>query len=77
LLCDCLGVVPGALSPLALINDGDRAVELVIDDSLRNVPLMLFHPLVNTSTIALARDGWDRFLRAIGCEPTYVEVDGT
>jgi len=73
-LRDRLGVVPGALSPLALINDKERAVELVIDESLREMSRLLFHPLVNTSTIALARDGWDGFLSAIGCEPTYVAV---
>lgn len=76
LLLDRLGVVPGALSPLALINDKEGSVELVIDESLCDVSRLLFHPLVNTSTIALARDGWGRFLSSIGCEPTYVVVGG-
>lgn len=59
-LRECLGVTPGASSPLALINDGAGAVELVIDDRLRNMSRMLFHPLVNTSTMRLhARAGRD------------------
>ena len=71
-LRDRLGVAQGALSPLALINDIDRAVELVIDDGLRKGPVMLFHPLVNTSTLALTYGDWLRFLNAIGYEPLYV-----
>ena len=74
-LRDRLGVIPGALSPLALIKDNDGVVELVIDDSLREASVLLFHPLVNTSTVALACDGWDRFLSALGCQPKYVTVD--
>lgn len=73
-LREYLGVAPGALSPLALINDGARAVELIIDDSLRNVSRMLFHPPLNTSTVALARDDSHRFLGVVGREPRYIAV---
>ena len=45
-----LGIEPGAVSPLALINDLDHQVELWIDQELWQEDSIQCHPLVNTAT---------------------------
>jgi Ala-tRNA(Pro) deacylase len=65
-LYEVLGLRPGSLSPLALINDESGHVCLVIDSALSEEPRFLFHPLDNSSTVALSRAAFDDFLEAIG-----------
>ena len=69
-----LGVTPGALSPLALINDADQAVTLVMERALAGVETFLFHPLVNTATIALSADGFAAFLERADVTPRWIEL---
>ena len=68
------GVDPGAVTPLAVINDGMGAVEVVVDREVWEHERLRAHPLVNTATFVLARDDVDRFLRSTGHEPRVVEV---
>lgn len=49
-----LAVTPGAVTPLAAINDGDGAVRVVIDEALVDATAVHVHPLRNTATIGLA-----------------------
>jgi Ala-tRNA(Pro) deacylase len=53
LLFESLGVRQGAVSPLALINDREGKVRLILDASLLEAKRLAFHPLVNTATVAL------------------------
>ena len=48
-----LGVAPGAVSPLALINDRKRSVTFVIDNALLAFETIYLHPLDNTRTTAM------------------------
>ncbi len=57
-----LGLTPGAVSPFGLINDTDRAVRVVIDPALKDVPRIAFHPNVNTATIVIGFADFERFL---------------
>ncbi|QRR08142.1 prolyl-tRNA synthetase associated domain-containing protein [Burkholderia sp. MS455] len=66
-----LGVRPGSLSPLALINDHARNVRLVIDEDLAHERIFLFHPLDSTATIALSRRDFEVFLHGIGHAPSW------
>jgi len=50
-----LGILPGAVSLLALINDCSGEVEVLIDEDLWEKEMILCHPLVNSSTLALHR----------------------
>ncbi len=57
-----LGVTPGAVSILALVNDVNKEVEVIIDKDLWNSDSLRFHPLVNTSTLVISRDNVKRFM---------------
>ena len=73
LLREALGVAPGSVTPFALINDRNRRVALVVDAALLRTDPVNFHPLVNTATTAVSRDGFLRFLAALGIEPMVVD----
>lgn len=69
-----LGVRPGALSPLALVNDHERVVTLVIDERLAEEPAFLFHPLDDSATVAMSSDVFAAFLDRLGVEPLWCPV---
>ena len=49
-----LGVEPGAVSLLAVVNDIESAVEVILDADLWKASILRCHPLVNTSKIGRA-----------------------
>lgn len=67
-----LGLTAGAVSPFGIINDRDRAVTVVVDEALRGVARVGFHPNVNTATITLAFADFERFLAAQGNRVRFV-----
>ena len=72
-LYDALGVTPGSVTALALINDPERKVRFVLDLALAEADLVNFHPLTNTATTALSREGFRKFLDVLGVEPLVVD----
>jgi len=72
-----LGVEPGAVSLLGAVNDRDREVEVIVDREVWQQSTMFqCHPLVNTSTLLIPRQGIQRFFQATGHEPRVMEVPG-
>ena len=69
-----LGITPGSVSLLALVNDAAAAVEFVIDRALWMAPAVQAHPLVNDATMVLAHADLERFLAATGHTPRIVDV---
>jgi Ala-tRNA(Pro) deacylase len=61
-----LGVTPGSVSLLALVNDRAQAVEFVIDRALWDAAAVQAHPLVNTATMIFRHADLERFLAATG-----------
>ena len=70
---EALGVRPGSVTALALVNDPDRRVTFVADAALLEADPVNFHPLGNDATTALSREGFRAFLRALGREPVVVD----
>ncbi len=69
-----LGVTPGAVSMLALVNDRADRVTLVLDESLWRAEAVQCHPLVNTATLVLDHASLERFLSGISHFPRVLEV---
>lgn len=70
----CLGIEPGSVSLLALVNDTNHAVEVFIDRDLWTAPAMHCHPLVNTATLSVRHDDIERFLAATGHRYRLVDI---
>ncbi len=73
LLYETLGLTPGSVTALGLINDVERRVTFVLDKALWEADVVNFHPLTNTATTALAQDEFRRFLALLGLEPVVVD----
>ena len=69
-----LGIAPGSVSLLALVNDTAHAVEFVIDRELWNAAAVQAHPLRNDATMVIAHADLERFLAATGHVPRVIDV---
>ena len=69
-----LGVKPGAVSPLALANDPQGQVELLVDRELWKGQAIQVHPLVNTATLILSIADMERFINYTNHRVQFVDV---
>ena len=75
-LYDHLRVRPGAVTPLGLVFDADDSVTLLMDSALCDEARLIFHPCVNTASVAMStRDFLEVFLPAVHKTPVFIEVD--
>jgi Ala-tRNA(Pro) deacylase len=74
LLRETLGVEPGSVTPFAAMNDTEHRVTVVLDAAMMAHATLNFHPLVNTGTTTISRDGLVRFLEATGHPPRIEPV---
>jgi Ala-tRNA(Pro) deacylase len=70
-----LGVTPGSVTALALVNDAERKVRFVLDAVLARAERVNFHPLENTATTTLTGEGFAAFLAAVGVRPMVVDFE--
>lgn len=56
-----LGVDPGSVTILGLINDATQKITVILDAQLKNKALQC-HPLVNTATLVIPFDGIEKFI---------------
>jgi Ala-tRNA(Pro) deacylase len=75
LMLETLGVTPGSVTAFGLINDVDHRVRFVLDRALADAELVNFHPLTNTATTAVSREGFEQFLKAVGVTPLVVDFE--
>jgi Ala-tRNA(Pro) deacylase len=68
-----LGVVPGAVTPFAVINDKNRKVKMVLDKHLIACNPVNAHPLVNFKSTAIAPADLLTFLEAEGHKPQLLD----
>jgi Ala-tRNA(Pro) deacylase len=69
-----LGVEPGSVTALAVVNDTAGAVTMILDARLLEFERVNCHPLVNTMTTGMARDDLVRFLTEAGHPPLVLKV---
>ena len=70
-----LGLSPGAVSVLGLINDTEGRVRLLIDEELLSESEIGCHPLVNTSSLAFSMDDlMKKLLPSTNHTPTSVTL---
>jgi Ala-tRNA(Pro) deacylase len=70
-----LGLTPGSVTVLGLINDPAHAVELFVDADVWKREWWNCHPLINTATLVLSRSGIETLLAHTGHVPHVVTVD--
>lgn len=73
-LAEILGIIPGAVSPLAVVNDTGGRVAVVLDQRLLELPLLNFHPLRNDRTTTMASADLLKFLEAVDHPPQMIHL---
>ncbi|MBI3991864.1 MAG: prolyl-tRNA synthetase associated domain-containing protein [Candidatus Lambdaproteobacteria bacterium] len=63
-----LGLTPGSVSPFGIVNDERREVVVLLDRALMAHTQLNFHPNVNTATLTVSREDFQRFLEHCGNE---------
>ena len=61
-LKDLLGILPGSVSPFALLNDEKNMVNFYLDSNIYDSEFISFHPLTNNSTINLRTSDFIAFM---------------
>lgn len=70
-----LGIMPGSVTALAIINDTAGKVRFVLDQHLAKADIINAHPLENTATTSIARDDLMTFAQKTGHEVTIVDLE--
>lgn len=73
-LMSLLGVSPGAVTLLGIVNDAEGRVEVILDETIWNAEALQCHPLVNTATLVIPHEGIARFLEATHHAPRILRV---
>lgn len=74
-LKNILGLVPGSVSPLGLLNDREHKVLLFLDRDFMQAPSLIgIHPNDNTATIYLQTDDLVRIVEGSGTEVRVTDV---
>lgn len=74
LLMETLGVIPGAVTPFAPLNDTARRVRVVLDKWMMGEKRLNCHPLANDATTSIASADLIKFLTAHHQVPTLVDL---
>ena len=61
-LMKTLGLTPGSVSPFGLLNDEAGTVRVIVDEDLRHVGRLIFHPNINTASLTISVADFERFL---------------
>ena len=70
-----LGVTPGSATVLALANDPDHKVQLILDRTVAETGHFGCHPCINTSTVNLSMEEVRKtLLPALGIVPLLVDL---
>ena len=67
-----LGITPGAVSPFAVLNDVTGIVKVALDEEMLEQAPLNFHPLDNTMTTSVSREGLITYLESVGHEPRLI-----
>jgi Ala-tRNA(Pro) deacylase len=69
-----LNLAQGAVSPFGLINDAANHVIVLLDAELKNSEVINFHPNVNTATLSMSYDDFEKFLTLTGNAYRFVAI---
>lgn len=69
-----LGLTPGAVTVLGLVNDPQQRVTLVVDRDVWEARAWRCHPLVNNASLVLSREAVERFLAITGHDARVHEL---
>lgn len=73
-LWDHLMVERGSVSSLGLINDRENLVDYYLDSEFKSSKKICFHPNINTTTLILKMENFEKYLNSLGRELRWIEL---
>ena len=73
-LMENLGVLPGAVSPFAMINGVKNNVTIFLDRNLKSYKKIFAHPLENNHTLEITFDQLEKFFKRIHVTPYWTDL---
>ncbi len=75
-LLEYLGLLPGSVTPLGLIQDTENVVNFIIDKDVMDMEKIAIHPCVNTETVIIKlSDLIEKILPYIGHTYKVIEIE--
>lgn len=68
-----LGVLPGSVSPLSIVNDEKLKVKVIFDKALKDYSTICMHPNDNTASVYIALTDLLKFVENTGHEILYFD----
>lgn len=69
-----LGVKPGSVTPLAILNDTNKQVQLILEKGMMETEIVNFHPLDNSMTIGMTPSELMTILEKQGITPQIMDL---
>ena len=69
-----LGVDPGSVTILSVVNDPENNVEVIVDAPLWEEEALRCHPLVNTATLVISKPDVERIFQITGHSVTVIDI---
>ena len=73
-LMENLGVLPGAVSPFAMINGVKNNVTIFLDSELKSYKNVFAHPLENNQTLEITFDQLEKFFKKIFVTTYWIDL---
>lgn len=73
LLQEVLGIMPGSVTPFAVLNDTQKRVRIVLDQDMLESERVNYHPLHNAASTVLRSADLVKFIQAVGYEPIIAD----
>lgn len=61
---EVLGIIPGSVTPLAIINDKENKVTVILDKKLKDKNILV-HPNRNTATISISYNDLEKYIKSL------------
>ena len=69
-----LNLEPGHVSPMGLIHDEEKKVEVLIDKDLKDRKLLAVHPNTNEASILISFEDLMNFIKAMGNQYEFITI---
>lgn len=73
-LFETLGVYPGSVTPLSVVNAAPQSIEIILEKEMMESDVVAYHPLQNTMTLTMAPHDLVKFMQSYGHEPRIVDL---
>ena len=74
LLMEKMGLSPWSVSPFGLINNIQKDIEVYIDTEIYTAEVVNFHPNINTASLSLTHEMFQKYLESIENKIIMIET---